>query len=442
MLRSSVYLSRFLLENSRSKLLSLSLTANDVTLPEHIQGHLLSFYEDKYTTPYVPVQAEGPWVRTSENKIVYDAGGYGMLGLGHNPSSVLEAMSKPQVMANVMTPQLSQYEFSEAMMKEMGPKKPYSHFMCLNSGSEANTLALRIANIRPFNGRNVKICLKKSFHGRTDAPARVSDSSRKSYVEDLADYKDPCKINSDIYVVRPNDIDHFLQTLDMIQQRDEKLEIMLMEPVMGEGEPGLAITPEFYNVVREETEAMNALLLVDSVQAGFRCQGHLSITSYPGFEASSPPDMETFSKALNAGQFPMSTLAVSQNVADRFKTGLYGNTMTANPRALDVATAVLHQMTPEVKRNIVTSGDYLKRSLTAALGKYDFVEKVTGTGLLIAVHFSDHLDCAKVERDLRLRGLNMIHGGRNAIRMTPWFLIDELECNLIVDMMDDYLKDV
>ena len=53
------------------------------------------------------------------------------------------------------------------------------------------------------------------------------------------------------------------------------------------------------------------------------------------------PDMETYSKALNAGQYPLSVLAVTERAAGLYRKGIYGNTMTTNPRALDVACAVL-----------------------------------------------------------------------------------------------------
>ena len=64
-------------------------------------------------------------------------------------------------------------------------------------------------------------------------------------------------------------------------------------------------------------------------------------SDYPGFENAEAPDMETYSKALNAGQYPLSVLAVTEPTAAIYKRGLYGNTMTANPRALDVACACL-----------------------------------------------------------------------------------------------------
>ena len=82
----------------------------------------------------------------------------------------------------------------------------------------------------------------------------------------------------------------------------------------------------------------------------------LSIVDYPGFEGLDAPDMETYSKALNAGQYPLSVLAVEQARRRAVPKGLYGNTMTTNPRALDVACAVLEQVTPALRENIRARG--------------------------------------------------------------------------------------
>ena len=118
-----------------------------------------------------------------------------------------------------------------------------------------------------------------------------------------------------------------------------------MEPVMGEGNPGQAISPEFYDEARKLTKESGTLLLIDSIQAGLRAQGVLSIIDYPGFENSECPDMETYSKALNAGQYPLSVLAMTGKAAELYRQGIYGNTMTSNPKALDVASAVIKFIT-------------------------------------------------------------------------------------------------
>lgn len=186
---------------------------------------------------------------------------------------------------------------------------------------------------------------------------------------------------------------------------------------MGEGNPGLSITREFYDVVRELTRAHGALMVVDSIQAGLRAHGVLSICDYPGFQDAAAPDMEVYSKSLNAGQYPLSVLALSEDVAAMYRKGIYGNTMTTNPRAMDVACAVLHEITPALRRNIRERGqEFLDRfrDLQRELG--DRITGVQGTGLLFSLELNNRLykcfGSDSTEEYLRMHGCNVIHGGR------------------------------
>src|SRR3546814_3012329 len=137
---------------------------------------------------------------------------------------------------------------------------------------------------------------------------------------------------------------------------------MFLEPVMGEGDPGRSVPVDFYAAARELTKAHGSLLLVDSIQAGLRATGTLSVVDYPGFEGQEAPDMETYSKALNAGQYPLSVLALTEHAAGIYQRGTYGNTMTGHPRALDVACSVLDAHTPALRQNIRQRGDQARAS--------------------------------------------------------------------------------
>lgn len=179
------------------------------------------------------------------------------------------------------------------------------------------------------------------------------------------------------------------------------------------------------------------MLLIDSIQAGLRAHGVLSICDYPGFEALEPPDMETYSKALNAGQYPLSVLAMTAEAASLYRKGVYGNTMTSNPRAMDVAFAVLEAMTPELRRNITERGREFVDKFTALQAELNgAITRVQGTGLL----FSIELDATRykgygqgsIEEYLRINGINVIHGGENSLRYTPHFAITSEEVDLIV----------
>ena len=405
-------------------------------------------------TPYIALAARGPWVVTLKGAVLYDAGGYGMLGFGHTPPAVLEALARPQVMANIMTPSLSQGRFVAALRREIGHSRggcPFERFMCLNSGSEAVGLACRIVDINAklqtdpgarHAGATIKrLVVKGSFHGRTDRPALYSDSTRRTYRQHLASYRN----EDSVLVVPPYDIAALRKAFADAQANGWFIEAVFLEPVMGEGDPGRAVPVEFYNAARELTRAHGSLLLVDSIQAGLRVHGVLSIVDYPGFEGIDPPDMETYSKALNAAQFPLSVLAVTAHAASLYRKGVYGNTMTTNPRALDVACATLGLLTPQVRRNIRERGAQAVQKLEALKAELGgLITKVQGTGLLFSCELSPEFKgygAGSTEEWLRMHGVNVIHGGENSLRFTPHFAMDEEELDLLVSMVGRALRE-
>lgn len=431
------------------------LALNENAQIEKIQAGFVNFYSTDTVNPYVAIAARGPWIVTLKGAVLHDSGGYGMLGLGHTPKAVLEAMAKPQVMANIMTPSIAQMKFDRAMRREIGQTTgkdcPFVAFMCLNSGSESVSLASRIvdANAKTQTdpgarhaGKTIKrLVVKGAFHGRTDRPALYSDSTRKTYVQHLASYRDETSVIS----VPPYDVDALKQVFADADANGWFIEAMFMEPVMGEGDPGRSVPRDFYDVARELTAAHGALLLVDSIQAGLRASGYLSIVDYPGFEGITPPDMETYSKALNAGQYPLSVLAVGERAAETYKRGLYGNTMTANPRALDVACAVLGSLTPELRANIRDRGAEAVQKLEALKAELGgLITKVQGTGLLFSCELSKEYKgygAGSTEEWMREQGIGVIHGGENSLRFTPHFAYDQAELDLLIEMIRRALKE-
>ncbi|MGV8960365.1 MAG: aminotransferase class III-fold pyridoxal phosphate-dependent enzyme [Stenotrophomonas sp.] len=419
-----------------------------------MQEGFVNFYADDCVTPYVALAARGPWVVTLKGAVLYDAGGYGMLGFGHTPDAVLEAMARPQVMANVMTPSLAQPRFIKALRQEIGHTRggcPFTHFMCLNSGSEAVGLAARIVDVNAklqtdpgaaHAGATIKrVVIKGSFHGRTERPALYSDSSRKAYMQHLASYRG----EDSVITIAPYDAEALKQAFADATTNHWFIEAVFLEPVMGEGDPGRSVPPAFYNVARELTDAHGSLLLIDSIQAGLRAHGVLSLVDYPGFEGVQPPDMETYSKALNAAQFPISVLAVNAKAAGLYRKGIYGNTMTSNPRGLDVACATLAQLTPAVRANIRERGaEALSKleSLKTELG--GLITKVQGTGLLFSCELAPQFKCygaGSTEEWLRRHGVNVIHGGENSLRFTPHFQMASDELDLLVGLIGRALRE-
>ena len=213
---------------------------------------------------------------------------------------------------------------------------------------------------------------------------------------------------------------------------------------MGEGNPGQSIDPGFYQRARELTAAHGSMFVVDSIQAGLRAQGVLSIVDYPGFESLEAPDMESYSKALNAGQFPLSVLALNPRAAAVFRHGVYGNTMTTNARGLDVAVAVLDSLSTTLRDNIRSRGEELVSRLSSLADELgDAITGVQGTGLLFSCELDDRYKVYgenSTEDYLRRRGLGVIHGGAKSLRYTPRFAIGDDEVELIIDLTRDALE--
>jgi acetylornithine/succinyldiaminopimelate/putrescine aminotransferase len=413
-----------------------------------IEKHLVNFYADDTVNPYVSMAARGPWIVTTKGAVLHDNGGYGMLGFGHAPEPIIDAMTKPQVMANVMTPSLSQFRLSEALEREIGQTRedgcPFTHFLAMNSGSEAVSMATRLADVNAKvltdeGGRHAgkpvkKMSLAGGFHGRTGRPAQFSDSCLTAYTKHLASFRD-----EHLITVEPNDVDGLKAAYARADAEGYFIEAFFMEPVMGEGNPGVAITPDFYSTARALTKEHGTILLIDSIQAGLRTTGYLSFVDYPGFRDVEAPDLEAYSKALNAGQYPLSILAMTPESAALYRQGIYGNTMTANPRAMDIGSAVLGMVTPEVRQNIVDRGHEFVTKLRALAEELDgAITKVEGTGLLFSCELHPKFKAYgtdSTEEFMRFQGIGVIHGGDNSLRFTPHFQVTSEEVDLIIDQV-------
>lgn len=406
----------------------------------YYQKNILQFYNEDTITPYVPVSAKGPWIVTKTGAIVYDVGGYGMLGFGHSPDWCSYILSKDHVMANIMTPNKYQYKLTK-LLRNIGKSNntdcPYTHFCFLNSGSESLELSKRIVDL--FNKDEKKvgtIVLKNGFHGRTTNAARLSDSTRNTYEKWLGPgfY---CK--QKIVTVDINNLEDFNNKFNDLV-KEYKVDAVYMEPVMGEGNPGIKLERDFYQLVREKTKQNNTKLVIDSVQSCLRTTGHLSIVDYSWLKGLGSPDMEIFSKAITNGHYPLSILAVKRDINEKFKPGIYGNTYTGNPKALDLCYNTLSKVDKKVKENIVIMGNSFKNMLNRLRAKHsDIVTDVTGTGLLLALHITKEFKVDKkfgLEYTCRKNGLNVIHGGENALRFTPYFLINQKEIELVEKILD------
>ena len=423
--------------------------SDESTLIEHLQEGYVNFYNPATVNPYVALAARGPWIITSHGAVVHDNGGYGMLGAGHGPQHVIDSMADNWVMANVMTASFSQKRLDNRLREELGHTRgscPFQKFICMNSGSESVTVSLRIADVNAklmtqksgrYEGHQIKmLAIEQGFHGRTDRPAQMSHSCKGKYDQVLASFQQ----RDNLILVPANDVEALESAFHHAESNGVFIELMAIEPVQGEGNPGQCVSREFYDAARKLTKEHGSLLLVDSIQAGIRGQGTLSVIDYEGFQDCEAPDLETWSKALNAGQYPLSVLGMNERAASLYVTGIYGNTMTTNPRALETAATVLESITPALRENIRERGKEMVLKFSRLQEEFpEIITKVQGTGLLCSMELEPTgfpvVGFDAVEPWCRRRGLGVIHGGVNALRFTPHFNITSDEIDLLVTIV-------
>tara|TARA_B100000459_G_C8581429_1_gene203462 strand:- start:454 stop:1527 length:1074 start_codon:yes stop_codon:yes gene_type:complete len=353
-----------------------------------------------------------------------------------------------------MTPSISQARLATALKKELGHTRgscPFSKFICMNSGSESMTVAMRICDVNSkimtgpggkHEGKPVKLlAIERAFHGRTDRPAQISHSCKGKYDKVLKTFAE----RDNLILVPSNNVVALQAAFAKADEEGYFIESMSIEPVQGEGNPGQCIDRDFYDEARRLTNEHGSMLIVDSIQAGIRGQGTLSVVDYEGFQDAEGPDLETWSKALNAGQYPLSVLGLNDRAAELYVVGIYGNTMTTNPRALETAVAVLERITPELRQNIRDRGrEFVDKLKALAEELPGTITQVQGTGLLLSAELDPEkmkvVGFDDVEVWCRKKGLGVIHGGINALRYTPHFNITSEEVDLVIDITRDAIK--
>merc|ERR1719473_1107698 len=169
-------------------------------------------------------------------------------------------------------------------------------------------MVLRLCDMhtgKVHQGRKVhNLVIEGSFHGRTLSAAFLTDTTKDTYKDRKAYMLTSMQDLNYALVCPPNDIETLRYWFKRCEDENCYIQAVYLEGVMGEGNPGEALTPEFYKVARELTLKHDCALCIDSIQAGIRTTGNLSICDYPGFETLPGPDFECWSKALNAGQYP------------------------------------------------------------------------------------------------------------------------------------------
>ncbi|HLO36096.1 MAG TPA: aspartate aminotransferase family protein [Candidatus Deferrimicrobium sp.] len=265
---------------------------------------------------------------------------------------------------------------------------PIDNLMFLNSGSEAVDGALKLA--RRVTGRPGIVAFRGGFHGRTFGATSVTTSSlnyRTGYEPLLPGvYFAPYPA---AYPEFDGDEERasaasltILETLFETVVAPSMVGSILIEPVRGEGGYNPA-APSFLRSLRRICDDHGILLIADEVQTGFGRTGRMWAFEH----ADIVPDVVVMAKAIANG-LPLSAIASSRALMDRWGKSAHGSTYGGNPVACAAGIAVLETIADErLIENAVTRGEELQAGLARIAVEEPRIGDVRGRGLMIGVEF-------------------------------------------------------
>ena len=283
-------------------------------------------------------------------------------------------------------------EFSERLAA-LAPDGLDSVFL-VNSGSEANDLAIRLA--WAHTGRKNMLCLLEAYHGWTLASDAVSTSiadnpqaltTRPDWVHPLVSpntYRGPFR-GPDSAVDYLAGVTTLLETID---EKAEGLAGFIAESVYGNA-GGIALPRGYLADVYAAVRKRGGVCIADEVQVGYGRLGH----HFWGFEQQDVvPDVITIAKGMGNGH-PLGAVITRREIAESLeKEGYFFSSAGGSPVSSVVGLTVLDIMSDEgLQENARIIGDHLKAGLIALMEHFPLIGAVHGMGLYLGVEFvRDH----------------------------------------------------
>ncbi|WP_412517721.1 aminotransferase class III-fold pyridoxal phosphate-dependent enzyme [Actinomadura madurae] len=258
----------------------------------------------------------------------------------------------------------------------------------VNSGSEANDLALRMA--RYLTGRQDVVIIDDAYHGYTSAVADVSPSRYKHYGKPDTTHPTPVpdRYRGPYGYGDPGAgaayADHVIETFDRITAGGRPPAAYLFEGLLAGGGQ-IVLPPGYLAPIFAAAAERGVLTIADEVQVGFGRLGE----AFWGFQTQSViPDFVTMGKAMGNG-FPMAALVTTREISQAFDTaGRFFSTYGGNPVACAVGLELLDIVQDEaLQHNALVVGEYLRDNLGALAGRHPLIGDVRGQGLYSGVEF-------------------------------------------------------
>jgi 4-aminobutyrate aminotransferase-like enzyme/Ser/Thr protein kinase RdoA (MazF antagonist) len=341
-----------------------------------------------YETPLEIVRGRGQFLFEPDERAYLDCVN-NICHVGHCHPAVVAALSRQAGVLNTNTRYLhpNMIDYSERLAATLPGKLSVCYFV--NSGSEANELALRMA--RTHTGRLDVIVLEGGYHGNTQtlieiSPYKCEGPGGRGLPEwaHKAPKPDPYR---GIYRGRGNDTGRaYAETVrelcERLKAENHPPALFMCEPLQGCG--GQIVPPAGYlRKAFEHVRSAGGLCVVDEVQVGMGRVG----THMWAFETQGVvPDIVTMGKPIGNGH-PLGAVVTTPEIARSFANGMeFFSSFGGNPVSMAVGLAVLDVIEEErLCQRAERVGGYLMDGFRVLAGQHPQIGDVRGAGLFIGV---------------------------------------------------------
>jgi 4-aminobutyrate aminotransferase-like enzyme/Ser/Thr protein kinase RdoA (MazF antagonist) len=375
-----------------------------------------------YVRPVHAVRAEGVWIHEADGSRLLDA--YNNVPVvGHCHPRVTEAIVRQTRLSAVNARYLAQplVDLAERLLATFPPEAGLDTVLLVNSGSEANDVAWRLA--AETTGNAGALVTEHAYHGVTTATTALSPE----------EWPRPSRPSHVVRIPPPGSGADLVRALDAL---DVNLAATFLDgSLMSDG----IYTPASaeLQLLVERTHAAGGLYVADEVQAG---HGRLGPGLWSFARHGVAPDVVTLGKPMGNG-YPVAAVVTRRELAGRFPyAGRTFSTFGGNPVAASAAIAVLDVLEDErLPERAAGVGERLRASLEN-LGKADIVE-VRGTGLLAGVQLASEGLAARVVDELREHGILVGLTGPNSdvLKIRPPLVFADEHAELLVTALDRIL---
>jgi alanine-glyoxylate transaminase/(R)-3-amino-2-methylpropionate-pyruvate transaminase len=417
---------------------------------EFLSPALLTYYQD----PLMIVQGSRQYVYDEKGRRYLDVfGGIVSISVGHcHPYVLQKAREQMELLQHATTiylhPGIAEYG------RELAAKMPGPLKVCyfLNSGSEANDLALLLARV--YTGNFDVIALRNAYHGGVASSLGLTAHSTWKFNVPHG-FGVHHALNPDPYRgpwSREDPQAGAKYAADVKNLIDfatpGRVAAFFAESIQGVG--GAVVYPEGYLPrVYEMVRQAGGVCIADEVQTGFGRTGR----HYWGFENQGViPDIVTLAKGIGNGA-PLAAVVTTPEIAEALTRRHHFNTFGGNPVSCAMGRAVLEIIDREgLQQNALELGAIFQAGLSELQSKHPLVGDVRGIGLMLGVELvKDRAtkepakeECKRVIERAKDLGLLVGRGGYygNVIRIKPPLCINRADVDFALEVLAMALRDV